>query len=575
MIDIRSIGSTPFVRWTAGLLLIAGIGLMLIARFQNVNPVVFPFLQMAADPSLYAADVYLRNAIVAGSSPLFPLLAAVRFDITQPAPVVALYLLAAALGGWAVHRLLTEALGVRDRLTALMLLFLAIFADAKLMAFHKGGWIFEHNFSLTMLAATGRLWFVYAALTGRSLLMTAVLIPINLFTFKVGWPLVLIAGALMLWRRERAPWPWLLLALSMVGPAWAALSGSADLSMQEARAVLDTLKAAHATEDDPFAISWASKLLFAGGVAFLAWRATAFPEPVRSALRVTAAVSVAIFVGGGLYLAFSALLPPVPAVVLLSPARALETATLLAYLVALVEVARARSLKATEKVPLLLALAILKVTPDLTWIALALALTLAAGAVWVVRTWAERRVPIVGRLASGLSLPLLIGLAAPLMGAVFALNLTGGRMVHVYQTGLGFRDASIPAEASTMLAAMRQEQADRRRVFIRPIGDGWEAVAWNAYARSSGMVGDVYYLPTPALIERQTRMNTLVGRLVAELESGRVSAVTAVGLGRCHAHLVAPRSAAPALPGWTVVKPYGGWAEFKPPPTDDPAAAVC
>jgi len=53
----------------------------------------------------------------------------------------------------------------------------------------------------------------------RPVLMAAVVVPINLFAFKVGWPLVLIAGAVMMWRRERSPWPWALLAVAMIAPA--------------------------------------------------------------------------------------------------------------------------------------------------------------------------------------------------------------------------------------------------------------------------------------------------------------------------------------------------------------------
>jgi hypothetical protein len=574
VIDHRDERTRAVARGGTAALFVLAIAMMLAARFQNVNPVVMPFLQKAANPALYAQDMYVNAAIVARSSPVFGLFEAMRFDMTAATAVIAAYLAAAALAGWGVWRILTGPLGVRAPVTALMLLFLAVFADFKLVEFNKGGWIFEHNFSLTMLAAAGRIWFLYAILTWRPVLMAAVLIPINLFAFKVGWPLVLIAGAMLLWRRERSPWPWGLLAASMAAPVWAALTQTADLPSTEARAVLDVLKAAYPTEDDPFAISWASKILFAAGLAFLWVRGPSFGTAVGAAVRVVAVVSAAIFAGGGLYFALSGILPPVPTLVLLSPARALETAGLAAYLLALVEVTRARALKTTEKAPLLLALTVLKVTPDMIWVALAVLLALGAGAIWLARRWAERRWPIAGRLADGLSLTGLIALAAPLMAAVFLFNLAGARTVQAHDSGLGFRDAAIPQDAADMLQAIRAEGRDRRIVFVQAQGDGWKVARWNTLARVSGLGGDPYYLPRHALMERQARQNALIDRLTVELGDGAVSAETADQVSDCRAHVLAPASAQTPLGDWSVVRRYGDWAELAPPPAT-PLDPVC
>ncbi len=550
------------------------IAMMLIARFQNVNPVVLPFLQRAAAPALYAQDMYLNAAIVARSSVVFPLLEALQLDMTAPAPVIAAYLAAAGVAGWGVWRILTGPLGVARPVMALMLLFLAIFADFKLVEFNKGGWIFEHNFSLTMLAAAGRVWFLYALLAWRPVLMAAVLIPINLFAFKVGWPLVLIGGAAMLWRRERSVWPWALLALAMVVPVWAALTQSARLPTEEARAVLEVLKAAYTREDDPFAISWMSKALFVAGLGFLWFRGVSYGPTVGVGLRVIVVVSAAIFVGGGLYFALSDSLPPVPALVLLSPARALETVGLAAYLLALGEVVRAPALKTPEKIPLLLSLTVLKVTPDLTWVVLATLLALVAGVVWLARRWLEGRWPVVGRMAEGLSLTGMIALAAPLMAAVFLLNLAGGRTVQAHDAGLGFRDAAISPRAADMLQAIRAESQDRRLIFLDLGSQGWAAARWNASARKSGIAGDPYYLPRHALMERQAQQNALILRLTEEVEARQVSAETSAQLSACHARVVAPEEAQAALNGWTTVARYGDWVELAPPPAT-PLDPVC
>lgn len=565
MIGSRADLTRVLVRSGTVTLLALGMAMMLAARFQNVNAVVLPFLQRAADPALYAQDIYVSTAIVGRSSPIFALLEALRFDITVPLGVIVSYVAASALAGWGVWRILTGPLGVRAPLTAFALLFLAIFADFKLVEFNKGSWIFEHNFSLTMLAAAGRVWFVYALLTWRPTLMAAVLIPINMLAFKVGWPLVLIAGAVLLWRRERSLSAWGLLAASMIIPVWTALTQSARLPTEEARAVLEVLKTAYTREDDPFAISWVSKALLVAGVGLVWFRGPSYGPAVGLGLRWIVLVTVAIVIGGGIYFALSDWLPPVPAIVLLSPARALETAGLVAYLLALVEVIRAKALGTTEKVPLLLSLAVLKVTPDLTWVFLAALLALSAFAIWMVRCWLEGRWPVFRRLAEGLSLTGLIALAAPLMAAVFLFNLAGVRSVQAYDPGLGFRDNTISPEAADMLQSVRAETQDRRLVFLQFNSQGWSVARWNALARKSGLGGDPYYLPRLTLMERQAEQNDLIRSLSVEVGTGQVSPETTAQLSACHANVIAPRSAQAALGEWFVVRRYGDWVELTPP----------
>lgn len=565
MIGSRA-GLTRFlVRRGTVTLLALGMAMMLAARFQNVNAVVLPFLQRAADPALYAQDIYVSTAIVGRSSPVFAFLEVLRFDITVPLGVIVSYVAASALAGWGVWRILTGPLGVRAPLTAFALLFLAIFADFKLVEFNKGSWIFEHNFSLTMLAAAGRVWFLYGLLTWRPTLMAAVLIPINLLAFKVGWPLVLIAGAVLLWRRERSLSAWGLLAASMIVPVWTALTQSARLPAEEARAVLEVLKTAYTREDDPFAVSWASKALLAAGLGLVWFRAPSYGPAVGFGLRWIVLITVAIAIGGGIYFAMSDWLPPVPAVVLLSPARALETAGLVAYLLALVEVIRARALGTTEKVPLLLSLAVLKVTPDLTWVILAALLALSAVATWIVRRWLEGRWPVFRRLAEGISLTGLIALAAPLMAAVFLFNLAGVRSVQTYDPSLGFRDNAISPEAADMLQSVRAETQDRRLVFLQFNSQGWSVARWNALARKSGLGGDPYYLPRLVLMERQAQQNDLIRSLSVEVGTGKVSPETTAQLSTCHANVIAPRSAQAVLAEWFVVRRYGDWVELMPP----------
>lgn len=544
-------------------LLSIGALLLLYARFNNVNGVVLPFLQRAPNPSLYAGDLYVTHSIVPNSTLLFGLVDGLGLDLTRPWFVIAAYLLTTALAGWAVWRTLDEVFEVRDRLSRAVLLFAMIFADFKLLEYHKSSWMVEHNFSFTFIATALRCWFVFFALSGSTVWMTAILIPINLLTFKVGWPLTGFALLLLLWQRERSLLPWALLLASLVPPVLAALSASGGLQSSEAKAMFDLLNSLHAQEDNPFAGAIAGLLLFVGGTAFAWFQAGHMAPALRDRVRVILAASFAIFVVGGLYLTLGGPLLPLPVVVLLSPARALETATYLIYFVALVWILRTTSLDAVEKTVLMLAAITLKVTPDGKWILLPLALTIVALVLRASRLylgdWTSRLIP--ARLND---LALAIALLAPLIGVFFAFNLSGQRTTYAYDPVLGFHDSAIPRDALPMLREIAEAPADRRILFVQRSGDKWAPAKWNLVVRKSGVDGDPYYLPTIALADAQTKLDALGGQVAGEAAAGGITPATREALRASRTSLALPKAAANLVPDWTTLRDYGAWVEVGP-----------
>ena len=111
----------------------------------------------------------------------------------------------------------------------------------------------------------------------------------------------------------------------------------------EAAAIFNVLNIAYSEEDNPFAGRPVSIALFAAGCGFLWWTSDGLASTIRDRIRIVVLVSLAVFVGGGAYLGFAHIVWPIPSIVLLSPARALDTAALLIYLLVLVRTSRPAS----------------------------------------------------------------------------------------------------------------------------------------------------------------------------------------------------------------------------------------
>ena len=553
----------PLAPLAAGLLS-AGMGLLLWARFNAVNGVILPFLQRAVDPGLYRLDPYIAHSIVPNSTPLFDLLALWRLDLTQPAFLVPTYLLVSAASAVAVWRMLRGSFGVDDRLLALALLFALAFADFKLIGFNKSSWMLEHNFSFTFLAAALRFWFLAFLLERRLVAMAALLVPINLLSFKVGWPLVGFAGLALIGLRCWSPVAWGLVALSLVVPGWAALHGGVALDSAASAHVFAVISHLHASEDNPFAGPRLQTPIFLAGMAFAAWRLRSLPRELVIPIGAVLAGSLLVWLIGGIYLSWGGAIHPLPIAVMLSPARAMELAAFLAYLLLLLWISQTPALGGVDRALFALSAMLLKITDDGKWIKLALVLAVLGLAWMALRRLLGGRNPAALRWADRLPLPLfLAGVAVPI-GLFFALNLSGQRTAYRLDPVLGFRDSAIPADALPMLRQMARDKGDRRILFVSP-RNGWKIAEWNDYARKSGFEADPYYLPSPAEIDRQTQANAHADAVVAGLRAGRVAPAEAAYLAGQGVSLVVPAGARGALPGWSTAHDFGGWVELTPP----------
>lgn len=540
-----------------------GIALLAFARFRAVNPVVLPFLQQAADPGLYRLDHAITHSVVPASSPVFALLARLQLDITGPGFIAPAYLVVAAVSGLAVWRILRERFGVRDLGLRAGLLFALALADFKFIGENKSGWLIEHNFSLTGVAIALRLWVLAFLLEGRPVAMSALLIPMNILSFKVGWPVTGFAILTLLMLKSRSPLAWGLIALSLVSPVLSALQAPG-LAPGEAGPLFAALSAAWPAEDNPFGGFWVQAPLFLGGMAFSAWWLRGQPRDLAAPVGMILLASLAIWLIGGLYLQFGGRLLPLPMAVLLSPARALELAGLLMYLILLLWVARTPVLEGAERALLVLSLLVLRVTLDGRWVMLAAIIALAAFALIVLRRLTVQAGLPIFRPLSKIALPAALAVMALACGLYFALNLSGRRTTYHHDPALGFYDAAVTPGTLAMLRTIAREPGDRRILFVGRAGD-WMVMKWNVLAHKSGIDGDPYYMPTLATLREQQRQTAVAGAVVNGFKQGRLDASLAQRLGDLDASIVIPADAASAVAGWRKVHDYGDWAEYAPP----------
>lgn len=543
-------------------LLALGALFLLYARFDGLNDPVTPFLQAAEDPALYPGDFYINHAVIPRSSLAFALLRAFPFGVTSPAVVVALYLALTAVAGVATWKILGRVFQFRDVATRATLLFAAAFADEKIIDFHINSWIFGRNFTLTFVAATARLWWLYFALTGRHLLMCLMLLPINLLSLKVGWLPTGVSLVILFHERVRSWRVWAAFAAAVAPAAYVALAPGAVLAPAEKRAIFDILNHAYPIEDNPFAGPRISIALFLAGCCFLWMYAARFTAATRDRFRILLLCSLAVYLAGGAYLTWGHRIAAVPVAVLLSPARALEAATLMIYLGVLAWIARTPRLDVAERIGLMLAAICLKMTESGIWVTAAALLCAGAGALWLARRLGSRGA--ADAWLPRLDVNVAVALLAPLMGAYFAFNVSGTRNRLAYTPVIGFHDARLPATTTGMLRAVALQPRDRRILFADAEGGRWRARRWNYLVRKSSIWGDAYYLPTLEEVRAQRRMNAMIGSMVAALQEGRAPPGLRSGLRALRTHVIVPVPVPPAVRGWRVAARYGDWVELAP-----------
>jgi hypothetical protein len=537
--------------------------LLVCARFNGVSGVVLPFLQQAANPALYPADDYVRHSLVPHATLIFVALKHWQIDLTNPAFLIVSYLFVSAVAGLAVWRILERTFDVDDRLLRTALLFALIFADFKLIQFNKSSWLSEHNFSLTFVAGALRLWFLALLLERRVAAAAAILIPINLLSFKVGWPLIGFLVVSLGCMRVGSVAAWGLLVASLIAPGYSALHNPVGTA-SEPGYVYEVWNQCYPEEDNPFSGTPVQALLFLGGT-FLAWRSL---PTLRADLRVPIASILAgsflIWLAGGLYLTYLGSLLPLPVVVLLSPARALELPGLLVYLLLLLWLLRSSALADVERFLLAMALMVLKVTESNTWVNLSIAIATVAVALLGCRLLALRTNRSLAFLNTRMPLPMGLAFVAPIIGLFFALNVSGQRATYRVDPVLGIREVNLPEDAARLLKMIASRPGDQRLVAMWPQkGDG--LMNWNYLARKSGVAGDLYYVASPDQIRVLRYRNDFLLDFVKRLQSGKIDAETTRRFESLDASLLIPASYIPALAGWEVVADGDNWKEVRPP----------
>ena len=325
--DSGSDAARPF----AVALLVIVLGLFLIEHFHGIFPNLMPAFQSLVDPTLYAFDPAVQNALIGRGSVLFSVVGFLGIDVTVPVVNVAFYLVTAALGAAAVVLINRHVFSVRGLLPHLLLLALLLLADDKPILYLKTSWLIRHAFTVTMVATALRLFVLYFMLRRNywpAVACVAILLAVSV---KSGWMIWLILAVVIALDRP-ARWPVLLaaLALALVYPLLQALALPHGFDAGFNREAFETLALAHPEEDNPFRIGpFAMIAALAAGAAslWLAARLDTTPSgQLTRVVRVTLALSAVVFIGGGLYITWGYRLLPVPAAVLLSPVRAMEVA---------------------------------------------------------------------------------------------------------------------------------------------------------------------------------------------------------------------------------------------------------
>ena len=402
----------------------------------------------------------------------------------------------------------------------------------------------------------------------------ALLIPINVFSFKVGWPVTgFIILALLGWRNFSLV-AWGLVAASRWRPAGRRFIPSV-LAPEDTAFMFSTLNSLNPIEDNPFAGPPPQIVLFVGGLAFAFWRLTQAPRRLVTPIGSVLAGSAVICVAGGLYLTLGGPLVRVPVAVLLSPARAMELASLLIYLLVVLWIARTPILGGVDRTVLMLAVMMLRGYSG--W-----PLDFLARGPRPSRVCACRR-PCAVRGAARRPSRLR---RRPFRSdfSEFALGRGADRLVLRHErvgtanslsarSGYWISDSRLSGDTVSMLKSIAVQPEDRRILFVVPQGD-WTSVGWNTLVRKSGIRGDLYYLPAPNEVRAQAAKNATAGRIVDGLRSGQVGPADAAAFACLQATLVVPSAALAALPGWELAKDFGAWKELRPPVAEGSAGCA-
>ena len=559
------------------------LALLLLERFHGIFPNLIHVLQRAADPALYPFDPAIRNSLLGHSSVLIRLAAALDLDLTLPVANVIAYLVIAALGIGAALLIQRDVFAVRGALFQMLLLALLVFGDDKTITDLKISFLAPHPFSITMVAVVVRLYALYFLLTrryGPAVACEALLMAISV---KTGWLLWLVLALVIAADRPRRMW---LLFAGLAGalayPLFQAAQLSQGFDLSQARHVFDVVANAYATEDNPFRIGLPAILATAAACGAAWWLAPRIgagdADHLSRVTRITVIVSVLVFVAGGLYITFGYRFLAIPALVLLSPARAMEVQSYLFYMLAIVWILRHPSLDNLSRALFLCALALLRMHSHGLGIFIP-----AAGALAVVGlAWQALcpRVPalaaLTGRFVTREGMVLVVTLFFFSALAYFFTNPNRVRDSIDYDSRLGFVEHGVPDTARVMLAALRAAPDRGPTAFIAQQRDGiWGEPRygyWNGLARISGLSGELYYLThAPAtwreVKDRNRAMTTQLDHLNAQGDTSDTAA--RAGFATYRAMAIMPESAAARLPGWVRCQSWPGWVALAP----DPATA--
>lgn len=546
------------------ILIIASAIVIMCSRFRELSDPIVPFVQKALDPSLYQNDFYVRNSIINSSSYIYDIIEFFSVNIIDNYFVIVVYLLSVVVSGIAVWLIFSGPLDLRYWYLRVVVLFAAMFSNDKLIFQNDNSWAPDRFMSFSLVASALRIWFLYFLLTGRLVWMCLTLVPINFLAFKVGWLPTLVAAIILL-RHSRSPAAWGPLVASLIAPVILAFSALAAVGPDDARQMIELFLSIYGTEDNPFGGHIVSFLLYPAGAVFLWWRAPIdFDGQATFRVRALLLVSGLVYVFGGLYLSGLYRYLPVPGLVLLSPARALELSGLLIYFVLLAWIVRTDLLWMPERVLLFLAALILRVPSELKWIVIpaglvVLCLILRAAGLLLRRKY--DRLPDFGG-AAGFTLAL--GLFAPIPAVIFGLNVSGKRATLLMDPVIGIYSSSIPAGVVADLCILAEDRSDRIIVFTEEYRGKLQASSLNHYAKKSDLGGNPYYLSTMTDINVLKDRSDLKTRIISSLNAGELSPDDMNRMKELNVSVVVPIDYENKINFMKKIKKYGFMVEMAP-----------
>ncbi|HEY9215755.1 MAG TPA: hypothetical protein VIQ29_23225, partial [Ancylobacter sp.] len=418
--------------------------------------------------------------------------------------------------------------------------------------------------SFSLVASALRIWFLYFLLTGRLVWMCLTLVPINFLAFKVGWLPTLVA-AIVLLRHSRSPAAWGLLIASLIAPVSLAFSALAAVGPDDARQMIELFLSIYGTEDNPFGGHIVSFLLYPAGAVFLWWRAPIdFDGQATFRIRALLLMSGLVYVFGGLYLSGLYRYLPVPGLVLLSPARALELSGLLIYFVLLAWIVRTDLLWMPERVLLFLAALILRVPSELKWVVIPAGLVVLCLILRAAGLLLRRRYDRLPDFGGAAGFTLAVGLFSPIPAVIFGLNVSGKRATLLMDPVIGIYSSSIPAGVVADLRILAEDRPDRIIVFTEEYRGKLQASPLNHFAKKSDLGGNPYYLSTMADINVLKDRSDLKARIISSLNAGELSPEDMNRMKELNVSVVVPENYENTINFMKTIKKYGSMVEMVP-----------